>query len=90
MYAARSMTSRQVVTVYVVLTLLSTLASSFTWGINTLFLLEVVGTVTGGLVAQATTLGAPYLLRAATLVLTFAVAFAPLSNRVCAGHRSAG
>ena len=35
----------------------------------------LVGTVTGGLVAQATNLGVPYVLRAVTLVLTFAVAF---------------
>ena len=35
----------------------------------------LVGTIAGGLVAQATNLGVPYLMRAATLVLTFAVAF---------------
>lgn len=35
----------------------------------------LVGTVTGGLVAQATNLGVPYLLRAATLAVTFVVAF---------------
>jgi MFS family permease len=35
----------------------------------------LVGTVAGGLVAEATNLGVPYLLRAATLALTFAVAF---------------
>ena len=35
----------------------------------------LVGTVAGGLVAQATNLGVPYVLRAATLALTFVVAF---------------
>ena len=35
----------------------------------------LVGTIAGGLVAQATNLGVPYLMRAATLVMTFAVAF---------------
>jgi MFS family permease len=36
----------------------------------------LTGTVAGGFVAQATNLGVPYVLRAATLGLTFAVAFA--------------
>ncbi|HYV86747.1 MAG TPA: MFS transporter [Patescibacteria group bacterium] len=35
----------------------------------------LTGTVTGGVVAQATNLGVPYLLRSITLALTFAVAF---------------
>ncbi|HET9554782.1 MAG TPA: MFS transporter [Anaeromyxobacteraceae bacterium] len=36
----------------------------------------LTGTIAGGVIAQATSLGVPYLLRAATLALTFAVAFA--------------
>jgi hypothetical protein len=35
----------------------------------------LTGTLAGGVIAQATNLGVPYLLRAATLALTFAVAF---------------
>jgi MFS family permease len=47
------MTSRQVLAVYVVLTLLSTLASSFIWGINTLFLLDAGLSVTQAFAANA-------------------------------------
>jgi MFS family permease len=47
------MSSRQVLTVYVVLTLLSTLASSFIWGINTLFLLDAGLSITQAFAANA-------------------------------------
>src|SRR5512132_731674 len=47
------MTSRRVLTTYVVLTLLSTLASSFIWGINTLFLLDAGLSVTQAFAANA-------------------------------------
>jgi MFS family permease len=40
----------------------------------------LVGTIAGGVVAQATNLGVPYLLRAAALALTFAVAFATMRD----------
>jgi len=45
--------SRRIVTTYVVLTLLSTFASSFIWGINTLFLLDAGLTVTEAFTANA-------------------------------------
>jgi MFS family permease len=45
--------SRRIVATYVVLTLLSTFASSFIWGINTLFLLDAGLTVTQAFVANA-------------------------------------
>jgi len=45
--------SRKIVTTYVVLTLLSTFASSFIWGINTLFLLDAGLTVTEAFTANA-------------------------------------
>ncbi|HEU4385393.1 MAG TPA: MFS transporter [Anaeromyxobacteraceae bacterium] len=47
------MTSAGILRVYVVLTLLSTLASSFIWGINTLFLLDAGLTVTQAFAANA-------------------------------------
>ena len=47
------MTSRRVLTVYVVLTLLSTFASSFIWGINTLFLLDAGLSITQAFAANA-------------------------------------
>jgi MFS family permease len=40
----------------------------------------LIGTVAGGLVAQATSLGVPYVLRAFMLALTFAVAFASMHD----------
>jgi MFS family permease len=45
--------SRRIVTIYVTLTLLSTFASSFIWGINTLFLLNAGLSVTGAFLANA-------------------------------------
>jgi MFS family permease len=45
--------SRQIVVTYVVLSLLSTFASSFIWGINTLFLLDAGLTVTEAFAANA-------------------------------------
>jgi MFS family permease len=45
--------SRRIVTTYVVLSLLSTFASSFIWGINTLFLLDAGLTVTEAFTANA-------------------------------------
>ena len=45
--------SRRIVITYVVLTLLSTFASSFIWGINTLFLLNAGLTVTQAFTANA-------------------------------------
>jgi MFS family permease len=47
------MTSERILRVYVVLTLLSTLASSFIWGINTLFLLDAGLSVTAAFAANA-------------------------------------
>ncbi len=47
------MTPRRVLTVYVVLTLLSTFASSFIWGINTLFLLDAGLSITQAFAANA-------------------------------------
>jgi MFS family permease len=40
----------------------------------------LVGTVAGGVVAQATSLGVPYVLRAVALALTFAVAFVAMHD----------
>ena len=48
-----SPTSAQILRTYVVLTLFSTLASSFIWGINTLFLLDAGLTVTHAFAANA-------------------------------------
>src|ERR1044071_3759999 len=45
--------SRRIVITYVVLSLLSTFASSFIWGINTLFLLDAGLTVTEAFAANA-------------------------------------
>src|SRR4051812_19661009 len=45
--------SRRIVITYVTLTLLSTFASSFIWGINTLFLLDAGLTVTEAFTANA-------------------------------------
>jgi len=45
--------SRRIVYTYVVLTLLSTFASSFIWGINTLFLLNAGLTITQAFTANA-------------------------------------
>src|SRR5919107_1877737 len=123
--APEQATSRAVQRVYLVLLLLHTLAASFIWGVNTLFLLDagltnteafaanaffaigqvifevptgvvadtrgrrfslllgaatllaamLVGSVAGGIVAQVTDLGVPYLLRAAMLGVTLLVAF---------------
>lgn len=47
------MTPRRILTVYVVLTLLSTFASSFIWGINTLFLLDAGLSITETFAANA-------------------------------------
>lgn len=47
------MTSRRILTVYVALTLLSTFASSFIWGINTLFLLDAGLSITRAFAANA-------------------------------------
>jgi MFS family permease len=46
-------TARQILRTYVTLTLLSTFASSFIWGINTLFLLDAGLTITGAFAANA-------------------------------------
>src|SRR5919206_3811745 len=46
-------TSEQILKTYVTLTLLSTLASSFIWGINTLFLLDAGLSVTEAFAANA-------------------------------------
>ena len=48
-----SATSARILRTYVTLTLLSTFASSFIWGINTLFLLDAGLTVTGAFAANA-------------------------------------
>jgi MFS family permease len=48
-----SATPRQILRTYVVLTLLSTFASSFIWGINTLFLLDAGLTITQAFAANA-------------------------------------
>lgn len=45
--------ARRIRTTYVMLTLLSTFASSFIWGINTLFLLDAGLTITGAFAANA-------------------------------------
>src|SRR3982751_3315991 len=45
--------SRRIVITYVTLTLLSTFASSFIWGINTLFLLDAGLTITEAFTANA-------------------------------------
>ncbi len=47
------MTPRRILSVYVVLTLLSTFASSFIWGINTLFLLDAGLSITQAFAANA-------------------------------------
>jgi len=44
---------KRIVRTYVSLTLLSTFASSFIWGINTLFLLDAGLTITGAFTANA-------------------------------------
>jgi MFS family permease len=49
----RESTPRQILRTYVTLTLLSTFASSFIWGINTLFLLDADLTVTEAFAANA-------------------------------------
>ena len=46
-------TPRRILKTYVALTLLSTLASSFIWGINTLFLLDAGLSVTRAFAANA-------------------------------------
>jgi MFS family permease len=48
-----STTAERILTVYVVLTLLSTLAASFIWGINTLFLLDAGLSITQAFAANA-------------------------------------
>jgi MFS family permease len=52
-----------------------TLESAFAKGQIAAGVAMLTGTVAGGAIAQATTLGAPYILRAALLALTFLVAF---------------
>jgi MFS family permease len=47
------MTPRRILTVYIALTLLSTFASSFIWGINTLFLLDAGLSITEAFAANA-------------------------------------
>src|SRR5215813_15594975 len=47
------MTSRRILRTYVALTLLSTLAASFIWGINTLFLLDAGLSITQAFAANA-------------------------------------
>src|SRR5882762_7726442 len=47
------MTAARILTTYVALTLLSTLASSFIWGINTLFLLDAKLSITQAFTANA-------------------------------------
>ena len=47
------MTSRRIVTTYLVLTFLQTLAASFIWGVNTLFLLDAGLSLTEAFVANA-------------------------------------
>src|SRR3990172_7937481 len=47
------MTPGRILSVYVVLTLLSTFASSFIWGINTLFLLDASLSITQAFAANA-------------------------------------
>jgi MFS family permease len=49
----KDITARQILRTYVTLTLLSTLASSFIWGINTLFLLDAGLTITEAFAANA-------------------------------------
>jgi MFS family permease len=51
--AGKTPTSAQILRTYVILTLLSTFASSFIWGINTLFLLDAGLTVTEAFAANA-------------------------------------
>ncbi|MFN2385164.1 MAG: MFS transporter [Thermoanaerobaculia bacterium] len=51
--AQRPVAPRQILRTYVVLTLLSTFASSFIWGINTLFLLDAELTITQAFAANA-------------------------------------
>src|SRR3990172_6648265 len=96
----RNDAARAVERTYLVITLLSTLASSFIWGINTIFLVDalpatgfqghlehvfgraqavgggamLVGTVAGGVVAQLTNLGVPYLIPVLLLGVSFVVA----------------
>ncbi len=51
--AGANMTAARLLSVYVVLTLLSTFASSFIWGINTLFLLDAGLSITQAFAANA-------------------------------------
>src|SRR3954470_15049016 len=51
--ASVEMTSARILNTYVALTLLSTFASSFIWGINTLFLLDAGLTITEAFAANA-------------------------------------
>jgi MFS family permease len=57
-----------------------TLDSAFAKGQVALGTGMLTGTVAGGVIAQATNLGVPYILRAATLVLTFLVAFVSMRD----------
>ena len=52
-FATMNKESRRIVYTYLVLTLLSTFASSFIWGINTLFLLDAGLSVTQAFIANA-------------------------------------
>jgi MFS family permease len=52
-----------------------TLEAAFSRGQMAMGIAMLVGTLSGGVIAQATNLGVPYLLRSVTLALTFAVAF---------------
>jgi len=52
-----------------------TLEAAFARGQMAMGIAMLAGTLSGGLIAQATNLGVPYLLRSVTLALTFAVAF---------------
>src|SRR5438477_3779110 len=51
--ASVEMTSARILNTYVALTLLSTLAASFIWGINTLFLLDAGLSITQAFAANA-------------------------------------
>src|SRR3954464_1443385 len=51
--ASVEMTSARILNTYVALTLLSTLAASFIWGINTLFLLDAGLSITKAFAANA-------------------------------------
>src|SRR3954462_13031963 len=67
--ASVEMTSARILNTYVALTLLSTLAASFIWGINTLFLLDAGLSVTQAFAANAFFTGGEVLFEVPTGVL---------------------